>query len=51
MGGKRYPSGWLDFDAERWKAHFGDRGPVLAAAKRKFDPDGVLHPGLVPLEP
>lgn len=50
MGGKRYPSGWLEFDAPRWKAHFGDRWAALAAAKKRFDPDGVLHPGLVPLE-
>jgi cytokinin dehydrogenase len=47
MGGKRYPSGWLAFDAARWKGHFGDRWPVLAAAKKRFDPDGILHPGLV----
>ena len=49
MGGKRYPSGWLDFDAARWKAHFGDRWEPLRAAKARFDPDGVLHPGFVPL--
>jgi cytokinin dehydrogenase len=48
MGGKRYPSGWLDFDGAAWKAHFGDRWEALAAAKRRFDPDAVLHPGLVP---
>ncbi len=50
MGGKRYPSGWLDFDAARWKAHFGDQWPRLAAWKKRFDPDGVLNPGLLPLE-
>lgn len=49
MGGKRYPSGWLDFDAPRWQAHFGDRWEALRGWKRRFDPDGVLHPGLVPL--
>jgi FAD/FMN-containing dehydrogenase len=51
MGAKRYPSGWIEFDAARWKAHFGDRWAGLAAAKKRFDPDGILHPGLVPLEP
>jgi FAD/FMN-containing dehydrogenase len=48
MGGKRYPSGWLDFDAARWKAHYGERWEGFAAARRRFDPDGVLHPGLLP---
>jgi len=48
MGGKRYPSGWLGFDEARWKAHYGDAWPAMAAAKRRYDPDGVLHPGLLP---
>lgn len=48
MGGKRYPSGWLEFDEEKWKGHFGERWEMLRAAKRRFDPDGVLHPALVP---
>jgi cytokinin dehydrogenase len=48
MGGKRYPSGWLNFDAARWQAHFGERWPDLVRWKKTFDPDGILHPGLVP---
>ncbi len=48
MGGKRYPSGWLEFDEARWKAQFGAMWEPLRAWKRRYDPDGVLHPGLVP---
>jgi FAD/FMN-containing dehydrogenase len=48
MGAKRYPSGWLGFDAARWQAHYGEKWPAMVAAKRRFDPDGVLHPGLLP---
>jgi len=48
MGGKRYLSGWIDFDEARWKAHYGERWADLARWKARFDPDGVLHPGLVP---
>ena len=50
MGAKRYPSGWLDFDAARWKAHYGEMWPRLQAWKKRFDPDRVLNPGLLPLE-
>jgi FAD/FMN-containing dehydrogenase len=49
MGAKRYPSGWLGFDAARWKAHYGEKWPAMVAAKKRYDPDGVLHPGLLPL--
>lgn len=49
MGGKRYPSGWLEFDEARWRAQYGEMWEPLRAAKARFDPDGVLHPGLVPL--
>lgn len=47
-GGKRYLSGYITFDSEeRWAAHFGDRWPQVKAAKRKYDPDGILAPGFV----
>jgi hypothetical protein len=49
MGGKRYLSGYLNFDAARWQAHYGDRWPWLAEMKKRFDPDSVLNPGLMPL--
>ena len=47
-GGKRYLSGYITFDtAEKWAAHFGDRWPMILAAKRRFDPDGILAPGFI----
>ncbi len=50
-GGKRYLSGYITFDtAERWAAHFGDKWPVICAAKKKFDPDGILNPGFIQYE-
>jgi len=48
-GGKRYLSGWIDFDEAAWKAHYGERWAGFVAAKRKYDPDGILNPGFVPL--
>jgi cytokinin dehydrogenase len=50
MGGKRYLSGWIAFDNARWKAHYGDRWPMVVALKKKFDPQGVLNPGFVTYE-
>jgi cytokinin dehydrogenase len=50
MGGKRYLSGWLDYDAAAWKAHYGDKWPAVVEAKRKFDPHGILNPGFIKFE-
>ena len=50
MGGKRYLSGWIAFDAAQWKAHYGDLWPAVVALKKKFDPRGVLNPGFVKYE-
>jgi cytokinin dehydrogenase len=50
MGGKRYLSGWINFDHAAWKAHYGEQWPAVAAAKRKFDPQGILNPGFVKYE-
>ncbi len=50
-GGKRYLSGFITFDsAARWKAHFGDRWERLCAAKKRWDPDGILAPGFIQYE-
>jgi cytokinin dehydrogenase len=50
MGGKRYLSGWIDFDHATWKAHYGEQWATVTAAKRKFDPQGILNPGFVKYE-
>jgi len=50
MGGKRYLSGWMDFDAAAWKAHYGDQWPAVLAAKKRFDPQGILNPGFIKFE-
>lgn len=49
MGGKRYLSGYVDFDATEWREHFGGEWAAFQEAKRKYDPDGILNPGFVPL--
>jgi len=49
MGGKRYLSGYVEFDDADWQAHFGPEWVFFKASKRKFDPDGILNPGFVPL--
>ena len=50
-GGKRYLSGFITFDTpERWAAHYGDQWPRLCAAKRRWDPDGILAPGFIQYE-
>ena len=47
LGGKRYLSGWIAFDDQQWKTHYGDQWPAVVALKKKFDPKGVLNPGFV----
>ncbi|MBZ0251703.1 MAG: hypothetical protein K8I02_00050, partial [Candidatus Methylomirabilis sp.] len=48
-GAKRYLSGYLPSgDPEKWAAHYGERWPAMRAAKRRFDPDGVLE-SILPL--
>lgn len=47
-GAKRYLSGYITFNTvEQWAAHFGDRWPDLCAAKKRYDPDGILNPGFI----
>lgn len=46
-GGKRYLAGWLGMmDSAAWRAHYGERYDEWVAAKRKFDPNGVLGSAL-----
>jgi FAD/FMN-containing dehydrogenase len=49
MGGHRYLSGYVAFDDEEWRAHYGETWRSFEEAKRRFDPDGILNPGFVPL--
>lgn len=47
-GGKRYLSGYITFDTvEKWEAHYGEAWPRLVAAKKQYDPDGILAPGFI----
>jgi len=48
MGGKRYLSGYIDREEDRWREHFGDQWEPYCALKRKYDPDSLLNPGFVP---
>jgi cytokinin dehydrogenase len=49
FGAKRYLSGWVNFAPDEWKEHFGARWNELVALKRRYDPDGILNPGFLPL--
>ena len=50
-GGKRYLSGWLDFDRREWQKHYGDLWERMLEWKREFDPRHILNPGGIPLSP
>jgi cytokinin dehydrogenase len=50
MGATHYLSGWVPYDKDQWRRHFGDLWPHVCALKRKYDPHGVLHPGWIPYE-
>jgi cytokinin dehydrogenase len=50
-GAKRYLSGYITFNtAEKWAQHFGDQWPRILAAKKRFDPDGIMAPGFIQYE-
>ncbi|WP_221349351.1 FAD-binding protein [Streptomyces beigongshangae] len=44
-GGTWYPTGSVPFDDTDWRQHFGPAWPRLAAARRTYDPHGILVPG------
>lgn len=44
-GGKQYPVGSVPFRRPDWRDHFGDAWPKLEAARRRYDPAGILVPG------
>ncbi|MFG3053384.1 FAD-binding protein [Kitasatospora sp. NPDC048239] len=46
LGGKRYLVGAVPrMGREDWRRHYGRRWPALVAAKRRWDPAGILTPG------
>ncbi|MFF3847223.1 FAD-binding protein [Streptomyces sp. NPDC002328] len=44
-GGTQYPVGSIPFTPADWRTHFGPAWPALEAAKRTYDPRGILVPG------
>ena len=50
MGGKRYLSGWIKFDQNQWKAHYGELWPRVVELKKLFDPQGILNRGFISYE-
>ncbi|HEY9851931.1 MAG TPA: FAD-binding protein [Leptolyngbyaceae cyanobacterium] len=46
VGGTRYPIGSLRFNHQDWRKHYGQEWSRIKAAKTKFDPKGILTPGL-----
>lgn len=48
-GGKRYLSGFVQFDTETWKRHYGKKWDDFRKLKQKFDPQGILNRGYLPL--
>jgi hypothetical protein len=44
LGGKRYLSGWLDFDIDRWCQHYGaERWKEITSLQRQCDPDRLFR--------
>jgi FAD/FMN-containing dehydrogenase len=50
VGGKRYLSGWVQFEPTQWKAHYGDLWPSVVVLKTKYDPKGILNPHFLKTE-
>jgi cytokinin dehydrogenase len=46
-GGKRYLSGWLNFDSVAWKSHYGSLWPEVVRLKGRYDPHGILNAKLM----
>lgn len=47
IGGKRYLSGWVEFDHAKWKAHFEGQWEEILQCKQFYDPKSVLNPGFI----
>ena len=50
-GGRRYLTGWIDWDREGWRAHYGPLWREVCGWKRRFDPGGVLGAPIIPFDP
>ncbi|MDA8018363.1 MAG: FAD-binding oxidoreductase [Thermoanaerobaculia bacterium] len=46
MGSTYYLTGSMRFDSERFARQFGDAWSSVCEAKRRYDPKGLLNPGL-----
>ncbi|RLK58185.1 FAD-binding protein [Actinokineospora cianjurensis] len=44
-GATLYPIGSVPFTARDWRLQYGDRWQAFQAAKRRYDPSGILTPG------
>jgi cytokinin dehydrogenase len=47
IGGKRYLSGWVRFNHQEWRRHFGAKWEEIVQVKMMCDPNGVLNPGFI----
>ncbi len=50
FGGKRYLSGWIHFTQDQWRQHWGEDWSRICAAKKKYDPKGLLNPDFIEYE-
>ncbi|MCC5618139.1 FAD-binding protein [Nostoc sp. CHAB 5836] len=49
-GGKRYLSGWVDFDLQQWRSQFGNYWSKVNEIKHKYDPKGIFNSGFFKYE-
>lgn len=47
MGGKRYLSGLIQFDKQKWKQHYDPVWNDMKRMKKKYDPNNLLNPGFI----
>jgi FAD/FMN-containing dehydrogenase len=45
VGGTAYPVGSIPMSADDWRLQYGKQWTAFRAAKRRFDPHGILTPG------